>query len=137
MPRPPGEWKQTVRQAPLELIQTLQEFRNPSYILAGMTDATLDSWMLASRLAVLLHCLEHIEKTTTDDNCGKWANDWAVALRNQASADLELINLYSGDLWKPLKRLKYQGMELLKLCRSSQKEKKRSRKVHISTEDMA
>ncbi|GMF25545.1 unnamed protein product [Phytophthora lilii] len=81
-----------------------------------MTDATLDIWTQDTRLAILLHCLQHFADTSTAPDRSKWAQEWGNALQAQSHANPELLNLYPDELWKILKQHKYWDSELLKLC---------------------
>ncbi|ETP01139.1 hypothetical protein F441_21571, partial [Phytophthora nicotianae CJ01A1] len=49
LPATNAHWMEAVRTTPRELLQLLQDFSSPDYVLSTMTDAVLDEWTLETR----------------------------------------------------------------------------------------
>ncbi|KAF4039315.1 hypothetical protein GN244_ATG08447 [Phytophthora infestans] len=123
LPTPIATWKRVVHADSIALLNSLQRLQAPGYILAELTDAVLEEWTKTARLTVLLHCLDQIEQDIPDPERRTWIQKWIEALRLQHQTNPDNTNLYPNELWTPLKKNHFEGMELLKLCRANKKEK--------------
>lgn len=103
--------------APTILTDMLSRFERPGQILSAMTDSILDQWTQQPRLVCLLHCLDQLATTIGDKDQQQWILACCRDFRLQAETDFNTLNLHPREMWTKLKKLKFGGMELLKLCR--------------------
>uniref|UniRef100_K3WHA5 Uncharacterized protein n=1 Tax=Globisporangium ultimum (strain ATCC 200006 / CBS 805.95 / DAOM BR144) TaxID=431595 RepID=K3WHA5_GLOUD len=116
MTAPPSHWQEVLRAEPDKMLELVQHFPSPAFLLERLTDATLVAWTTQRRIRSMMARLAQLMQTTTSEDQKRLAQKALEQLEQTVSTEDQEWILQKLDIWTSLRKGEYGGSFLFRKC---------------------